>query len=68
MTRLPVNDDESGRSSLTEATGSQKEKITNNSFFQLLHKWGFSPKVPRMRFVNATSKQEKDEFRKRQER
>jgi putative transposase len=36
--------------------------------YRLLHKWGFSPKVPRMRFVNATSKQEKDEFRKRQER
>ena len=35
--------------------------------YRLLHKWGFSPKVPRMRFVNAASKQEKDKFRKRQE-
>ena len=26
-----------------------------------------SPKVPRMKFVNASSKQEKNKFRKRQE-
>jgi CheY-like chemotaxis protein len=31
MTRPPVNDDRFGRSSLIESTGSQKEKITNNS-------------------------------------
>jgi transposase len=35
--------------------------------YRLLHRWGFSPKVPRMRFVNAASKQEKNKFRKRQE-
>lgn len=35
--------------------------------YRLLHEWGFSPKVPRMRFVNAASKQEKDKFRKKQE-
>ena len=33
MTRLSVNDDKFGRSSLTESTGSQKEKITNNRAF-----------------------------------
>jgi putative transposase len=33
--------------------------------YRLLHRWGFNPKVPRMRFVNAASKQEKDKFRKR---
>ena len=33
--------------------------------YRLLHRWGFNPKVPRMRFVNAPSKQEKDKFRKR---
>jgi transposase len=33
--------------------------------YRLLHEWGFSPKVPRMRFVNAASNQEKDKFRKR---
>jgi hypothetical protein len=32
MTRPPVND-EFGRSSLTEHTGSQREKITNNRAF-----------------------------------
>ena len=35
--------------------------------YRLLHRWGFSPKVPRMKFVNAASKQEKNGFRKRQE-
>lgn len=35
--------------------------------YRLLHRWGFSPKVPRMRFVNTASKQEKSRFRKRQE-
>jgi hypothetical protein len=32
---------------------------------RLLYKWGFSPKVPRMRFVNAASKEEKGKFRKK---
>lgn len=35
--------------------------------YRLLHKWGFSLKVPRMKFVNAASKQDKNKFRKRQE-
>lgn len=35
--------------------------------YRLLHRWGFSPKVPAMRFVNAASKQEKSKFRKKQE-
>lgn len=35
--------------------------------YRLLHRWGFSPKVPQMRFVNAASKQDKSRFRKRQE-
>ena len=33
MTRLSVNDNKFGRSSLTQSTGSQKEKITNNRAF-----------------------------------
>ncbi len=31
---------------------------------RLLHKWGFSPKVPQKRFVNRATKQEKDSFKK----
>lgn len=33
--------------------------------YRLLHKWGFSPKVPRKRFVNAASDKEKKQFQKR---
>jgi transposase len=33
--------------------------------YRLLHKWGFNPKVPIKRFINAASKQEKNKFRKR---
>jgi transposase len=34
--------------------------------YRLLHKWGFTPKVPIKRFVNAAaSDQEKNRFRKR---
>ena len=32
--------------------------------YRLLHKWGFSPKVPQKRFVNTTSKEEKYSFKK----
>jgi transposase len=32
--------------------------------YRLLHKWGFSPKVPQRRFVNAASKEEKETFKK----
>jgi transposase len=33
--------------------------------YRLLHKWGFSSKVPIKRFVSAASKEEKNIFRKR---
>ena len=33
--------------------------------YRLLHKWGFSPKVPRKRFVNTASNGEKKKFQKR---
>src|SRR5205823_7035723 len=32
--------------------------------YRLLHKWGFKPKVPQMRFVNVASKEEKEQFKK----
>jgi transposase len=35
--------------------------------YRLLHKWGFTPKVPQKRFVNAASKEEKVRFKKRPE-
>jgi putative transposase len=47
-----------------ERTGVKYHEV---HIYRLLHKWGFSPKVPKMRFVNAASKEEKDKFRKRQE-
>jgi putative transposase len=36
--------------------------------YRLLHKWGFSPKVPIKRFVSTASKEEKNIFRKRLKR
>ena len=36
--------------------------------YRLLHKWRFGPKVPKKRFVNAASKQEKKQFKKRLKR
>ena len=33
--------------------------------YRLLHKWGFTPKIPQKRFVNAASKEEKIRFKKR---
>ena len=33
--------------------------------YRLLHKWKFSPKVPRKRFVNTASNKEKKQFKKR---
>ena len=47
-----------------ERTGVKYHEV---HIYRLLHKWGFSSKVPRMKFVNAASKQEKNKFRKRQE-
>ncbi len=35
--------------------------------YRLLHKWGFTPKVPQKRFVNTASKEEKIRFKKRPE-
>ena len=32
--------------------------------YRLLHKWGFSPKVPQKRFVNTASVKEKRKFKK----
>jgi transposase len=32
--------------------------------YRLLHKWGFSAKVPQKRFVRAASKEEKKSFKK----
>jgi len=32
--------------------------------YRLLHKWGFSPKVLQKRFVNTSSKEEKEDFKK----
>ena len=32
--------------------------------YRLLHKWGFSPKVPQKRFVNTASKKDKRKFKK----
>lgn len=46
-----------------ERTGVKYHEV---HIYRLLHRWGFSPKVPRMKFVNAASKQEKNKFRKRQ--
>lgn len=47
-----------------ERTGVKYHEV---HIYRLLHKWGFSPKVPRMRFVNAASIEDKNKFRKRQE-
>jgi len=33
--------------------------------YRLLHKWGFSSKVPQKRFVNSASAEEKEAFKKR---
>jgi transposase len=33
--------------------------------YRLLHKWGFSPKVPRKKFINTASEKEKEAFKKR---
>ena len=32
--------------------------------YRLLHKWGFSSKVPHKRFINTASKEEKETFKK----
>lgn len=47
-----------------ERTGIKYHEV---HIYRLLHRWGFTPKVPRIRFVNTASKQDKSRFRKRQE-
>lgn len=45
-----------------ERTGVKYHEV---HIYRLLHRWGFSPKVPQMRFLNTASKQDKNKFRKR---
>ena len=47
-----------------ERTGVKDHEV---HIYRLLHRWGYSSKEPRMKFVNGASKQEKNEFRKMQE-
>lgn len=44
-----------------EKTGVRYHEV---HIYRLLHKWGFSPKVPRKRFVNTASSKEKKQFKK----
>ena len=46
---------------IIERTGVKYHEV---HIYRLLHRWGFSSKVPRMRFVSAASKQEKNKFEK----
>ena len=45
-----------------ERTGVRYHEV---HIYRLLHKWGFSPKVPRKKFVNTASNEEKEQFQKR---
>jgi transposase len=45
-----------------EKTGVRYHEV---HIYRLLHKWKFSPKVPRQRFVNTASNKEKKQFKKR---
>jgi transposase len=45
-----------------ERTGVKYHEV---HIYRLLHKWKFSPKVPRKRFVNTASNEEKKQFKKR---
>ena len=44
-----------------EKTGVRYHEV---HIYRLLHKWKFSPKVPRHRFVNTASNKEKKQFKK----
>jgi transposase len=44
-----------------ERTGVRYHEV---HIYRLLHKWKFSPKVPRKRFVNTASNEEKRQFKK----
>ena len=48
----------------TQKDGCQVPKV---HVHRLLHRWGFSPKVPQKRFVNTASREEKEAFKKVQE-
>lgn len=48
-----------------ERTGVRYHEV---HIYRLLHKWKFSPKVPRKRFINTASNEEKKEFKKRLKR
>ena len=45
-----------------ERTGVRYHEV---HIYRLLHKWKFSPKIPRKRFVNTASNKEKKQFKKR---
>ena len=45
-----------------EKTGIRYHEV---HIYRLLHKWKFSPKVPRKRFVNTASNEEMKRFKKR---
>lgn len=45
-----------------ERTGVRYHEV---HIYRLLHKWDFSPKVPKKRFVNIASKKEKEQFKKK---
>ena len=49
-------------SMIYERTGIRYHEV---HVYRLLHKWGFTPKVPIKKFVHAASDQEKNRFRKR---
>ena len=44
-----------------ERTGVRYHEV---HIYRLLHKWKFSPKVPRKRFINTASNEEKRQFKK----
>lgn len=48
-----------------ERTGVRYHEV---HIYRLLHKWNFTPKVPRKRFVNSASKEEREQFKKRLKR
>ena len=48
-----------------ERTGVRYHEV---HIYRLLHKWDFSPKVPRKRFINTASKEEREHFKKRLKR
>ena len=48
-----------------EKTGVRYHEV---HIYRLLHKWKFSPKVPRKKFINTASNEEKKQFKKRLKR